>query len=142
MNFGKWIVVAFVLFAVFIGTLVTVCVRQDISLVSKNYYNDELGYQDQIVRISNANKLNQRPAISKVGKSLHVTFGGDVILEKGELKLFCPSDPEMDKVFALKLDSVGVQSFDVSSAKSGLYKVKLLWGMGGKEYFIERIIYL
>jgi hypothetical protein len=40
MNWGKWIIVSFVLFAGFIGTLVTVCVRQDISLVSKDYYKE------------------------------------------------------------------------------------------------------
>ena len=66
MDFGKWIVVAFVLFAVFIGTLVTVCVRQDISLVSKEYYKEELAYQDQIVRIANTEKLGLKPKITKV----------------------------------------------------------------------------
>ena len=45
MNWGKSIVLAFVLFAVFIGVLVAVCVREDISLVSRNYYNEELDYQ-------------------------------------------------------------------------------------------------
>lgn len=142
MNFGKWIVVAFVLFAVFIGTLVTVCFKQDISLVSKNYYKDELGYQDQIVRINNANRLAKKPTIVKGGNSLQVTFDTNLTVDNGELKLFCPSDPEMDKAFALSLDSGNGQSFDISSVKSGMYKAKLLWRMDGKEYFVEEVIYL
>jgi hypothetical protein len=41
----------FILFAAFIGTLVTVCLRQDISLVSKDYYKEELQYENQLTRL-------------------------------------------------------------------------------------------
>lgn len=142
MNFGKWIVVAFVLFAMFIGTLVTVCVRQDISLVSPNYYNEELRYQDQITRINNTNQLSQKPAITKEGNNLQVRFGPQVNLQKGELKLFCPSDPKMDRVFTLQPNSGGTQFVDLNSLRHGMYKAKLLWTMDDKEYFIEETIFI
>ena len=142
MNFGKWIVVAFVLFGAFIATLVTVCVKQDISLVSKSYYKDELDYQTQIVRINNADQLASKPVIAKAGDGLTIQFGADVTVANGELKLFCPSDPNMDKSFLLSLDIENRQSFDVSALKPGMYKAKLLWSMNGKEYFMERVIYL
>jgi hypothetical protein len=142
MNFGKWIVVAFVLFAMFIGTLVTICVKQDISLVSKSYYKDELGYQDQITRIGNTRMLTDKPKITNSGSSVEVTFEPHLAINKGELKLFCPSNPEMDKAFALSLNSDNSQSFDVNSLKPGMYKAKLLWTMGEKEYFLEQIIYI
>ena len=48
MNWGKSIVLSFILFAAFIGTLVTVCIRQDISLVSKDYYEEELQYDKSV----------------------------------------------------------------------------------------------
>ena len=51
MNWGKSIVLSFVLFAAFIVTLVTVCLRQDISLVSKEYYKEELQYENQLTRL-------------------------------------------------------------------------------------------
>jgi len=63
MNIGKWIVVAFVLFAAFIGTLVVVCVRQDVSLVSRDYYRQELAYQNQIQRLNNTAALLEKPVI-------------------------------------------------------------------------------
>jgi hypothetical protein len=142
MNFGKWIIVAYILFGVFIGTLVTVCVKQDISLVSKSYYKDELGYQDQIVRISNANNLINKPQIEISTEGLRVAFGTDVTIAKGELKLFCPSDPGMDRSFPLSLNPQNVQSFTISDTKPGMYKARLLWTMNGKEYFLEKIINL
>jgi hypothetical protein len=142
MNFGKWIVVAFVLFAAFIGTLVTVCVNQDVNLVSKTYYKDELAYQDQIVRISNTQQLVDKPVIAKTEKGLEIKFQADANISKGEMKLFCPSNPEMDRSYSLALDGSNKQAFDISTLKSGMYKAKLLWTMEGKEYFVEEVIYL
>jgi hypothetical protein len=142
MNFGKWIVVAFILFAVFIGTLVTVCVKQDVNLVSKDYYKEELGYQDQIDRISNTKLLANKPRISKVDGKLEVAFSQEVTVEKGELKLFCPSNPKMDQDFQISATDGNTQTFKIATLQPGMYKAKLLWTMGGKEYFLEEIIYI
>lgn len=142
MNFGNWIVVAFALFAIFIGTLVTICIKQDISLVSSNYYNDELKYQDQIGRIDNTNKLLVKPTIVKVDNSVQVRFDSQSKIQNGELKLFCPSDPKMDKAFSLSSSGGNTQLFDIKSLHGGMYKARLLWSMDGKEYFFEAIIYV
>jgi hypothetical protein len=142
MNFGKWIVVAFILFAGFIGTLVTVCVRQDVNLVSKDYYKEELGYQDQIERISNTNRLASKPHIRKVDGKLQVTFGDELKVQKGELKLFCPSNPKMDKDYNISVTEGNTQLFEITSLQPGMYKAKLLWTMEGKEYFLEETIYI
>jgi hypothetical protein len=139
MNFGNWIVVAFVLFAIFIGTLVVVCVRQDINLVSKDYYNEELVYQDQMTRISNTLSLADRPSITKINSTtLGVVFKAPI--EKGELKLFCPADPKMDKNFSLKLLPNNNQLFDIASLNKGMYRARLFWTVDGDEYFLEEVI--
>jgi hypothetical protein len=140
MNFGNWIVVAFVLFAIFIGALVVVCVRQDMSLVSKDYYREELAYQDQIKRINNTTGLNNKPGIVKIdNNTIQITFDKELKIENGKVKLFCPSDPKMDKDFELKAD-VNTQLFNTSTLRKGMYKVKLLWVMDGKEFYYEEII--
>jgi hypothetical protein len=142
MNFGKWIVVAFILFAIFIGTLVTVCMRQDINLVSKNYYNDELAYQNQIERISNANRLVIKPRITKVDGKLQVSFSDGFKIQKGQLRLFCPSNPKLDTDFSISPTDGNTQLFEIASLHPGMYKAKLLWTMEGKEYFTEEVIYI
>jgi hypothetical protein len=142
MNFGNWIVVAFILFALFIGMLVTVCVRQDISLVSRDYYSDELVYQDQIKRINNTKALATKPGISKVSNNIvQITFDKQFNIEKGEVRFFCPSNPKSDKDFKLGA-SENAHQFDISSFQRGMYKAKLLWVMNGKEYYYEEIIYI
>jgi hypothetical protein len=140
MNFGNWIVVAFVLFAIFIGVLVTVCVRQDISLVSKNYYSEELAYQDQIKRINNTTGLSKKPGIAKIDdNTIQITFDKELKIENGRVKFFCPSDPKMDRDFELTADG-NTQLFNTSALRKGMYKVKLLWVMDGKEFYYEEII--
>ncbi len=141
MNFGKWIVVSFILFAVFIGTLVTVCVREDVNLVSKDYYKEELAYQDQIQRLNNTEKLLQKPIVKVIKNNLlHVEFMQTQEIQSSELKLFCPSNPKMDKNFKFNTSKDGSQLIDLRGLQSGMYKAKLLWTMDGKEFYIEEII--
>jgi hypothetical protein len=140
MHFGKWIVVAFVVFAIFIATLVTFCVREDISLVSKNYYNEELQYEQQLQRLNNTEALQHKPLIEFTNQELKITWDKAIQIEKGEVNLFCPSNANLDKQFELQHSSE--QTFTFSSLKKGLYKVKLLWSASGKEYYIEKTIFI
>jgi hypothetical protein len=142
MNWGKWIVVAFILFAGFIATLVTVCVREDISLVSKSYYKDELVYQDQIVRIENVSKLSVRPTLSVVNNQLLLLYPELHQIEKGELKLFRPSDSSMDKTFVIEPSNNQALYFDLKKFHPGMYRVKLQWKMKGREYYLEEVIFI
>ena len=142
MIWGKWIALSFVLFALFIGTLVTVCVREDVSLVAPDYYKQELDYQKQIERVQNAAQLQSKPEITISNHQLQVSFTNFGQIEKGELRLFRPSDSRMDKIFSLESTANSTQTFDVSAQQRGMYKASLNWTMAGKEYFIEETIYL
>ena len=142
MNWGKSIVVVFVVFALFIGTLVTVCVRQDVSLVEPDYYKQELDYQKQIERSQNTALLTSKPEIRVVYNQLQVSFANFSQIEKGELKLFRPSDVKLDKTFSLQSSNSSIQIFDITTQQSGMYKASINWTMDGKEYFIEETIYL
>ena len=76
MNWGYKIVVAFVIFAAFIGTLVGICVNQDISLVAKDYYRQEIAYQEQIDRMANHEALPEKPKVTYKGvrEQLYLPF--------------------------------------------------------------------
>lgn len=142
MNWGKWIVVAFILFAAFIGTLVTVCMKQDISLVSKNYYQDELAFDEQIKRVQNVTSLTQKPSIILADDELKVSFDRFAEMENATLTLFRPSDSSKDKVFTIGPRAETKQTFSVDGLEGGMYRARLQWTMGDKEYFFEEVIYL
>lgn len=142
MNWGKSIVLAFVSFAIFIGVLTAVCMRQEVSLVSKDYYEQELDYQSQINRLNNTQQLSDKPEIRVSNGSLKISFQTTSQLDEGELKLFRPSDTRFDKKFALQKFTDQNQSFDVSQFPKGMYRAQMQWTMNGKEYYIEQVINL
>lgn len=142
MNPGKWIIVVFVLFAAFIGTLVTVCMREDISLVSKDYYTQELAYQERITRINNSAALFNKPQVTATRESIRVTFDSLSFVDQGKLDLFCPSDATMDRSFEFTRSDEQTFTYKMSGLKSGMYRVKLLWSMDGKDFYQEEIVNL
>ena len=145
MNWGYKIVVAFVLFAAFIGTLVGICVNQDISLVAKDYYRQEIAYQEQIDRMANQQALAQKPVVAyqrKAGQAV-LTFPDPIKdeISQGSVHFFRPSDAKLDNKFAIRLNPEGLQYFDLSQYQKGLWKVKLQWAsQSGKEYYDEMTI--
>ena len=141
MNIGNWIIVAFVLFTAFIATLVVICMRQEVSLVSQSYYQDELAYQDQIDRQRNTLELAHKPTVSLDNRLLVLQFDQRSDIAEGVLNIFCPSDAKMDRRF--KLDAGRqMQQFDLAQLNPGMYRVKLRWTMHDQEYYHEEIINL
>jgi len=142
MNWGKGIVVSFIVFALFIGTLVTVCMRQEVSLVAPDYYKQELAYQKQIERRQNAGSLPMRPKIEFVNNKITVSYPDFKNIANGKLKLFRPSDARLDQSFIISSSTDSVQTFEINLPQRGMYKASLTWTMAGKEYFVEETIYL
>jgi hypothetical protein len=140
MNWGKSILAAFIFFAIFIFVLVAICLRENISLVSKDYYKEEINYQQQIERLNNVEHLKQKPRIKVVGTNLEVFFNQLASVDRGEVKLFRPSDESFDTTFSFQAQQDSVLRFDVANLLSGMYRAKMQWTMDDKEYYVEEII--
>lgn len=142
MNWGKSIVLAFVLFALFIGVLVAICLKQDIPLVAAEYYQQELVYQQQMDRVTRTNQLEGKPTILVVDRNVEIQFNRLADITGGELELFRPSDEKLDRHFNLKPSTENRQRIDVSDLTGGMYKARMRWTMEGKDYYLESMIYL
>jgi len=141
MNIGKWIIVSFVLFALFMAGLVTVCMRQDVSLVSKNYYDEELRFQDQIERERNTSLLAKKPSVDLKGRTLTLAWNQDTPVSDATVNLFCPANAKMDRTFSLTGEN-NTQTIELNDLSRGMYRVKLRWTMNDKEFFQEEVINL
>lgn len=143
MNWGKSIILAFVLFTIFIAVLVTVCIRQDVNLVSAEYYQEELAYSAQMVRMQNAYELLVKPVVKVVDANLlEIEFASFPQMESGTLTLFRPSDSRFDKRFSLNPSNTSSAQFSITGLPSGMYRARMQWMMNGKEFFTEQVIYL
>lgn len=141
MSIGKWIVVAFILFAAFIGTLVTVCVKQEISLVSKDYYKEELAYEDHLKRVSNTNLSDVSPALTFGPDTLLVAFPKGTSIQRGHVAVFCPSDANLDQAFEL-IPGDENQSFRMTTITGRMFRVKVWWTMEDSDYYVEKQIFI
>lgn len=141
MNWGKWIIVAFVLFAAFIGTMITIMMKQDIGLVTKNYYAEDLAFQNQLERKQNTEQLELKPDVTiEQGQVLRVYFPSVSYIEAGEVKLVRPSSEKLDQQIKLQASADSVQLFNLNPLTPGPYRVKLLWKAEGKEFYLEKLI--
>ena len=141
MNIGKWIVVSFIVFATFMAVLVTVCMRQDISLVSKTYYDEELQFQHQIDRERNTKGLPQKPSFELRGTVLRLAWNQQTPVSSATINFFCPANAKMDRTIELPSGNDD-QSFQLDEMNKGMYRVKLRWTMDNKDFYQEEIINL
>jgi len=139
MDWGKGIVITISAFVLMMVGLVIVCVKQDdIHLVTQNYYEEEIKYQDQIEKMINANSLDYKVLVydTQLKKvDLHLPIGA-----KGTLHLFRPSDARLDQKITFDVKDLNANAFDLKSLKSGYWKVKLTWSASGVHYFHEEKI--
>ena len=141
MNIGKWIVVSFVLFATFMAVLVTVCMRQEVCLVSKSYYDEEIQFQSQIERERNTQQLEKKPTVELHGSELTLAWNQNVPVSSASISLFCPSNAKMDRTFKLPEGNTN-QTLELAAMNKGMYRVKLRWKMNDKEFYQEEVINL
>lgn len=139
MHYGKSIVVAFILFAMFIGTLVTVCIREDVNLVSPDYYEEELAHGQKMTALANAYSLERKPEISFGAEGVRISYENFSRMESGELKILRPGDKKLDHLFEIQPTTKNEMAFDVRDYAPGLYRIQMKWKMDGKEYMIEEI---
>lgn len=146
MNWGFRIILAFIVFIGFISMLVIMAVNQEWHLVSRNYYEQEIEYQEQINRMKNASGLSEKIRIEYSKNSgeaviqIPSELKGETI--SGNVHFFRLSDASLDKVFELNINEHGQQAFDLSTFKRGLWKVKISFQAKGIDYFDEIDLYL
>lgn len=141
MDWGKGILLTIIVFVGFILTLVIISVRQDdIHLVTENYYEKELKYQDQIDRETSAAGLDREVLVfDSQAKSMVLDLP---VGAKGNLKLFRPSDERLDQELLLDISQEGKTTVPLEKLKAGYWKVQLTWTENGVDFYQEKQISL
>lgn len=111
-NWGKAIILAFVLFISFIVYIVYGSMTTKVDLVAKDYYSKELKYQDDINKQNNTKGLSI--SFSTANKMFRVQLPKSFKDSKttGSLVFYRPSDAKLDKSFVVDtmLDYIEVPS--------------------------------
>ncbi|MFI5148157.1 MAG: FixH family protein [Bacteroidia bacterium] len=139
MSWGIRITIVYSSFVLMIITLGILSSRQKADLVSADYYEKEVKYQEKINGIKNTAGLS--------GCFTSETKAGSVVLYypsalagkkiKGEILFYRPSDSERDEHFTADPDQRGSQQFILKHPLRGLYKLQCDIEVEGSKYYFE-----
>jgi len=143
-SWGKGIFLLYTGFVLITLALVAFAMTKKVDLVTDNYYDKELKFEQHIKKQKNSEGLNKKPAIEQKGNSIKIIFPKEFNPGKitGMLKLYRPSDSEKDSSFAIKTDAKGEQEVSLERFLKGRWKLQIDWRYDNVEYYSEESVFL
>ena len=143
MSWGNKLIIVFIVFAALMATLVYKATQAKFELVSKDYYQDELRYQDKIDGAANA--ALEAPISIQVNDEI-ISFEFPDAQKNanitGEAWFYCSVDATKDKRFVLSVDSTGIQRIERKRLQKGDYQVKISYEINQKKYYVAQQLHL
>ncbi len=142
MNWGNKLLITFIVFGVGMFYLVYRAVNTNYELVDKDYYKQELRYQQVIDGTNLANQLSTAVTIGQTTSGISLELPAEMKNKEitGSILFYCSYDQKKDKLLPLQTDSDGLQVFDPKDFSPGNYSVKINWSAEGKDYFTEKLL--
>jgi hypothetical protein len=128
------IVAVLVAFAGYIGHFVYRSTQANVSLVSEDYYQQEIQFQDVYEERLNSVDMNLKVEVTVIDYQLKVAFE-ELKHEGGTLRFFRPDDPGLDEEKVLP--RTAQSAYDLSVMKRGLWFYELRYSVNGTEYLKE-----
>ncbi len=145
-NWGFGIAALYIAFALGILFLVYKCTQHPVDLVSADYYNKEIKFQQQYDKEQNATALATplQLNVHVENKSVELNFptAANTTVLKGTIYFMRPDNSADDKTISIAANDAHNQSIDYSSWKKGLYRVEVNWNDGLKDYYKQSFIKL
>ncbi|HEU5167475.1 MAG TPA: FixH family protein [Chitinophagaceae bacterium] len=142
LSWGYKIMFVYIAFVVGMGFLVFKASSQKFDLVTKDYYEQELKYQQVIDQSSNASKLSMPVIIEKKEGELKISFPDEMKNKKKlvDFYLYYAADAKKDfrKSFELNENEL-IQP--LPTGMKGMYELKLSWEAEGVKYYFEKKLF-
>jgi hypothetical protein len=138
MSWGNKLVVVFIVFALLIGTLVYKAMHTKYELVTKDYYGEELRYQDKIDGKQNASTVSA-VSVTQDTNGIIIQFPKEQqsAAKKGEAWFYYASDESKDVKIPLQTDVDGKQIILKDKLHKGACLLKLTWSIGKENFYDE-----
>ena len=141
-NWGTGIFISIAVFMIIIIILTTIFMNQRVDLVTNNYYEKTLTYQNQIDTYKRTAELKEKVSFNYADNKINLSFP-DSFLKKvndGKLYFYRPSDSRKDFTIPIQLDKNGSQVFNTSKIDKGYWKVEVQWTMNNQNYLMEKSV--
>lgn len=142
LSWGTGILITIIIFMSVTVLTGIYLMNQDVQLVTDNYYEKDLKYQNQIDKLNRTAALEEKVEINFDGELVELVFPESFSAEKifGEIYFYRPSGREKDFTIPLTLNSGARQIIPVTRIDKGFWRIKLSWTLDTVEYYSERTI--
>jgi hypothetical protein len=144
MNWGHKITIVIILFVVGMLGMVSIAMMQSNEMIDDHYYQKELEFQDVIDASQNLINLTNANLVSQTINELMITLpvGSYEKLEKGNIELLRIDSKSKDVQLSIEANGWNVRTISKSTLIKGMYKARIRWTSGGKEYYKEESVFV
>lgn len=142
LSWGYKIAFVYIIFVAGIGFLVFKASSQKFDLVTKDYYDQELKYQEVIDQAANTARLSTSLIIEKSASELSITFPPEMRNKEKiiDFYLYYPADAKRDFRKSINIDENEFTQA-LPEAMKGKYELKLSWEVEGVKYYFEKQLF-
>jgi hypothetical protein len=139
-TWGHALILTFLAFAGFMGYLAYRSFNTNYDLVSKEYYKDELAYQNIIDGTNRADSLSEKVTLKQQGKDILLTLPAEMKSTSitGNILFYCPADARRDRKVDININNDAKQLIKGINLIPGVYTAKISWNAYGKFYYSEQ----
>jgi nitrogen fixation protein FixH len=128
-------------------SMLTAAIRStyyNVGLVKKDYYADDLNYQQHFNKIQNEKRSVERLKIERdtEGTCVILRFPKNQPVPTGTVTLFRPSKVGIDEVLVIKTDAENGMHVPVKTLVRGAWKIQIDWRANGAAFYREENITL
>jgi hypothetical protein len=146
LNWGWGIALVYIFFAVATLAFVIFSRFHQMDLVTKEYYEEELKYEEQINRQKRTSALEHglQWEFARAAKTVILKFPKNLAENAitGNIMFFRPSDATQDNIIPIQLSEEAHQLVNVAHLSPGKWRMKIFWNVGEQEYYNEDILFI
>ncbi len=116
--------------------------NQKVDLVTEDYYEKTLTYQEQIDEAARSQEFDRNIRIEYLKDRLKIIFPAEINgkIRNAEIYFYRPSDSSKDFKSSFDLVNNNELLFDVSKIEKGYWKIQLKWLLNNERYSVERTV--
>lgn len=143
-TWGTGIALTLIAFVLAMAFAVYKVMQQDFDLVTSDYYEQELIYQEKIDQKSNALALGEVVTLKPSDEGLLITMPSKLKGHSGDLhiQMYCVTDDELDFEFSKEKWDVEDIFIKHENLQSGKWIAKITFSDSDKAYYFEPEIFL
>lgn len=133
------IILLLLAFAGGITTLVVIASSSNAELVSDNYYEQAIQYQQRIDGTMRAHEAGASVRYDAETKRVVLSLGRGGITSDSppRLELYRPNAADLDQTLPLVSNADGDQIADAKGLQPGLWKIRASWAVNGQAFWLE-----